>query len=66
MTRETIIDLLPFFKCVENKLLVAQAWGLDLAPALVERVEIELGDGVKASVEVRYLLECSTENVPQK
>ena len=62
MTRETIIDLLPFFKCVENKLLVAQAWGVELAPALVERVEIELNDGAKASVEVRSWLECSSRS----
>ena len=62
MTRETIIELLPFFKCVENKLLVAQAWGVELAPALVERVEIELSDGAKASIEVRSWLECSTKN----
>ena len=58
MTRETIIDLLPFFKCIENKLLVAQAWGVEVAPALVGRVEIELCDGAKASIEVRPLLEC--------
>ena len=41
---------------------MAQAWGAELAPALVECVEIELSDGVKALVEVRYLPECSPPN----
>ena len=50
--RETVIDLLPFFKCEERKALVAKAWGLELEEPRLKRVEIELCEGSTKTIQV--------------
>jgi hypothetical protein len=59
VTRETVIDLLPFFKCEERKALVAKAWGLELEEPRLKRIEIEVTDGVTKTIQVSGCLKDS-------